>query len=110
MARILWYSFEMFRDIPFAEGYEINEAGQVRRVGKSQPLKPFKRGKYLAVRLHGKNYSIHRLVLLVYNPVPGADYLDVDHIDYDVTNNHLNNLRWLDHFENARRQRRRKGE
>lgn len=97
----------MFYPIPYAPEYEVNEFGTVRRVDNSRPLKPFKRGKYLAVKLNGTNYSVHRLVLDTFNPVENSEGLDVDHIDYDPENNRLPNLRWMPHRENARRQKRR---
>lgn len=98
----------MFLPIEAAPEYEINEYGLVRRVDTCRPLTPFKRGKYDAVKLNGVNYSIHRLVLMTFHPIENYDNMDVDHIDYNPDNNHLSNLRWLDHRENARRQRRRK--
>lgn len=98
----------MFMPIADAPDYEVNEFGLVRRADNCRPLTPFKRGKYDTVKLNGKNYSVHRLVLSTFYPVQGCESMDVDHIDYNPENNRLENLRWMEHKENAKRQRRRK--
>lgn len=97
----------MFLQIAAAPEYEVNEYGLVRRCDNCRALTPFKRGKYDAVKLNGVNYSVHRLVLMTFRPIPNCEAMDVDHIDFNPTNNRLENLRWADHRENAKRQQRR---
>ena len=58
---------------------------------------------YLAVNLWKNNkfkkFTIHRLVGLHYlERVEGKN--EIDHIDRNKTNNHINNLRWCNHSEN----------
>ena len=46
-------------------------------------------------------YWVHRLVAWVFCPNPRPDIFDrVDHIDRDGTNNHIKNLRWINHALN----------
>ena len=45
-------------------------------------------------------YSVHRLILENFYPVPDMDKLQVNHIDGDKTNNHLANLEWVTCEEN----------
>ncbi len=47
-----------------------------------------------------KYYRIHRLVALAFIPNPDNKPV-VDHIDGDVKNNHVNNLRWATVSENT---------
>ena len=105
------------------DGYYISEDGKVwtefnRYSGKKEDLREvgtFKRGggspkhRYVAVNISIKDekgktlkqirYYIHRLVAetLVENP---KNYLEIDHIDRDKTNNSVSNLRWVSRKEN----------
>lgn len=61
---------------------------------------------YVKVRLVSPNskrhtYSIHRLVLENFNPVESMEELQVNHIDGNKLNNHLNNLEWTTPHENV---------
>lgn len=47
-------------------------------------------------------YSIHRLVLENFNPVDGMEHLQVNHIDGNKMNNHLENLEWATPSENVK--------
>ena len=44
---------------------------------------------------------VHRLVMLTFQPCEVQDELFVNHKDFDVTNNRLDNLEWVTHQENA---------
>lgn len=59
---------------------------------------------YVHVRIpnHGL-MSLHRLVLLTWKPIKGADDLTVDHLDHNRRNNAVANLEWVTKEENWRR-------
>lgn len=63
---------------------------------------------YLSVELCGdkrrKRRKIHRLVAIAFIPNPENKPI-VDHIDFDVSNNAVTNLRWFTDFENQAHRR-----
>ena len=89
------------KDIKGYEGlYAVTSCGKVWSYRKKIFLKPGKdKFGYLQVTLSKngckQNKRIHRLVMETYCPIEGMDNLDVDHIDFNIENNSLNNLRWL---------------
>lgn len=105
----LYNSFmETWKDIPGYNGlYQVSNTGKVKN--KHQRLLKFRKttpeNPYYRVGLSiGNNqtlHSIHRLVLLTFNPHPDQDSLTVDHIDGKHTNNDLSNLRWLTREDNS---------
>ena len=95
------------KDIKGYEGlYAVTKDGQVWSYKSKKFLKPYKAyNGYLRVKLTKdgveKNKRVHRLVLETYYPIEGMDDLEVDHIDFNIENNSLNNLRWLPKMENC---------
>lgn len=63
------------------------------------------RGGYRETTLDGVKKRVHRIIFALHN---GYLPLIVDHIDGDITNNHVSNLRAADHAINAQNSRRRK--
>ena len=94
------------KDIKGYEGmYAVTEDGQVWSYRRKRFLKPWVcHNGYLQVAFFvgnkRKNYRVHRLVLETYNPVPGMEYLDVNHLNEDKTDNRLFNLAWATRKEN----------
>lgn len=95
---------EVWKNIKGYDGlYEISNWGNVKSLnynntGKSQMLKPrYVRGRYKAVTLckdcYHKQITIHRLVAQAFIPNPN-NYPQVNHIDEDISNNHMDNLEW----------------
>jgi hypothetical protein len=102
------------RIIPGYNGmYEIDRAGVVYA---TFPFKGQPAGRKLKTRIDRAGYvhtalsknkrsqhrTIHRLVMLAWQPVENSHELDVNHIDGNKQNNHLSNLEWLSHADNIR--------
>ena len=106
-------NIEIWKDIPGWEGlYQASDKGRIRSMGKwvqfgnqeryAKPtiLSPAKtNGRYYHVNLHGKGkpipYLVHRLIALTF--IPNPDNLpEIDHIDENIFNNKVSNLRWAD--------------
>lgn len=85
------------KDIPGFEGrYAITSCGKVWSYKSNRFLKPYSIGNdYLAVKLDGKNYRVHRLVAAAYLPNP-KNLPQVNHKDENKHNNALPNLEWCD--------------
>lgn len=82
------------------EGYDVNVFGKVINTTTNYILKPkHNTGGYCYVKLKGKNYYIHRLVATKYIPNPD-NKPQVNHIDGNKDNNHVNNLEWTTAKEN----------
>lgn len=115
---------EVWRPIHGYEGlYEVSNHGHVRSLQKTI-VQHFKNGKekerklksrnialinngngyiYVSFMKHGKrkNFYVHRLVADAFIEKPeGKDF--VNHIDYDRSNNHVDNLEWCTVKENVR--------
>lgn len=110
---------EIWKDISYAESYQVSNFGNVRTVGRKINSSVQKCGyrlskprvlsindqgngyKILCTQIHGKkkNYYIHRLVAEFF--VPNHDNLpEVNHFDSDRSNNHYTNLEWVTRSEN----------
>lgn len=85
--------------------YIINEYGQVKNEIKGNDIMPHENEHgYLQVSLmtqSGRVFrKVHRLVMLVFNYIPGCEYLEVNHKDGNKYNNHISNLEWATSKEN----------
>lgn len=97
----------MEKQILHYKDYTIDENGNIYsyKNNKRKQLKPWldSKGNYLMIGLSEDNvvtkYLVHRLVAIAFLPNPN-NCSDVDHIDHNMTNNNVNNLRWLTHKEN----------
>jgi hypothetical protein len=96
---------EIWKGINDYDKYEVSTFGRVRNVKTDRMLKP----RLNSVGYHGvllcnngkpKNLLCHRLCAITF--IPNTDNKSqVDHIDNDRTNNHINNLRWTTCQENS---------
>ena len=96
----------MEKQILHYKDYTIDEYGNVYSYkNNKKQLKPWldSKGNYLIIGLSENNivkkYSIHRLVATTFISNP-EEKSDVDHIDHNMRNNHVSNLRWVSHKEN----------
>ena len=104
---------EEWKPIKGYEGlYEVSNMGRVRSlrnnhgIHREHIMKPNKtKCGYLRVGLRDKEgkrkwFSIHRLVLSIFNPIDGMENLQVDHINTIKTDNRVENLRFVTAKEN----------
>lgn len=88
-----------FKPVNGYEGYSINENGLVKnKQGKIMKTRKDKYGyERLNLQKEGKKVTekIHRLVMTTFNPVENANNMTVDHIDGNLSNNNISNLRWV---------------
>ena len=90
-------------------GYFVNTYSEVFSFMYGDILKPIlNHHGYLIVSMDGKDHDknrryqrkIHRLSMIAFNPVPGYENLQINHIDGNKLNNHISNLEWVTAKEN----------
>lgn len=94
---------ELWKVIPFESNYEVSTYGRIRNVSTTQiKSQRSDRYGYRRVTLYpsGKTYTIHRLVAEVWIP-PKEEGLQINHKDFDKTNNQLDNLEWCSVKDNC---------
>lgn len=101
---------EIWEDVKNHPNYEIskNYPYKIRNKSTNRCLK-FSTNNcgYQMVQLNENSYCVHRLIAIQWLPNSDPSILkEVDHIDYDRTNNRLENLRWVSVSENRRNRRR----
>lgn len=111
---------EIWKDVKgYEELYKISNTGKLRSkdraILKSDGVIQHRRGILIALQLNSDGYlqgklcknggmktvSIHRLVAEHFLPNPNK-LPEVNHKDYDRTNNDIKNLEWSTHTENVR--------
>jgi hypothetical protein len=101
---------ENWKSIVGFENYEVSDLGNVRNVKSGKVLKPQNNKGYFRVGLYheGQQYlfSVHRLVLQTF--IPNDEKLECDHINHIITDNRLENLRWITSSQQQRHKRKRK--
>lgn len=97
---------ELIKEIKDFPNYLITSHGRVWSKQLNNWLTPTKNRRGNHIRLYvnlGKKHRfyIHQLVAKAFLPNP-QNLPEIDHIDGDATNNHLENLRWVTHQENMK--------
>ena len=102
----------MWKKINGYERYKINEDGDIISNIYKIPKKlkhRLDRDGYCEVILYNKdgyrNFRIHKLVAEHFIPNP-EDLDTVDHIDFDLKNNNIDNLQWLSRSDNSKKKKR----
>ena len=92
------------KPIPGFEDYLISKDGQVYSTKTNKFFNPSKtKDGYLKVALRANNkayyFRVHKLVAMTYLENPN-NLPEVNHKDFDRTNNSLDNLEWISHEDN----------
>jgi len=95
----------MFSPIKNYETYGISENGEIKDLRTGKIKQPYlNKSGYKVINLCNengyKNFLINRLVAIQFIDNPN-DLPIVDHIDRDIFNNNVSNLRWVDTFGSA---------
>ena len=108
---------EIWKKVPYYEGYEVSNYGRVRSIDRyvidKNGVRTFKEGKYLTKHDNGNGYLtvtlsnngkykqeyVHRIVALAFIPNPDKKP-QVNHKDEDKQNNYIENLEWVTCKEN----------
>ena len=93
---------EVWKDTFYNDKYEVSNEGRVRRKGKIDCLKiNYKStGNYGRVNI-GKSMAVHKIVALTFiGDRPNG--FDINHIDGNKKNNHVDNLEFVTRSENCR--------
>jgi len=97
---------EIWKPINGFPNYEISNLGSVKSKAhlKEKILKPFKNSKgYLYVSLPKKRTSVHKLVAETFiETKPSSDCTEINHINFNRTDNRAENLEWISHKDNIR--------
>jgi len=85
--------------------YVIHKDGSVYNFNTRRKLKPGLMKGYHIVTFYNnkrrKSHLVHRLVAKAYIPNPNNSP-EVNHIDGNKLNNHMDNLEWVTHAENMK--------
>ena len=93
---------EVWKNIDNADGFMVSNLGRILE-GEKILLPVINKSGYCLVSIKKnkkrKHYKLHRLVAEAFIPNPN-NKPEVDHINTDKTDNRVENLRWVTHFEN----------
>ena len=85
---------EIWKDAPGFPGYQVSDAGRVKRSINGKMLRPVRYSNgYYVVNLSGRRIGVHRLVAMAF--VPNPDGLpQINHKNEIKTDNRAENLEW----------------
>ena len=85
-----------------SKDYLISEDGEIVKKSTMKLLLFQERNKYQRVQIDGTLYSVHKKVWESFNLKEVPEGYQIDHIDGNKSNNHLNNLRLVTPSENMK--------
>jgi len=86
--------------------YSVSNLGRVKNNKTGRILKPrlHKKTGYMRITItYKKNmyyFELHRLVLSCFNEIEDIKNMEVNHINWNVADNRLENLEWVTKFDN----------
>lgn len=88
------------KNIPGTQGFLASSDGRIfDKTGTIRPqytnLDGYKTASVLLESGKWRTYGVHRLVMLAHSPILETDKLEVNHKDFDLTNNDKSNLEWV---------------
>ena len=89
---LLCAHFELDPTIPSGLRWSTSAS---RSIAPGQPAGSRDTRGYYKVRLRGRQYGCHRVILLLNGIFPSEACTQVDHIDRNRSNNLVSNLRWV---------------
>ena len=96
----------------FENTYEINTAYpyNIRKIATGRILREKEHGGYIRISLNAKDYMKHCIIAKQF--IPNNDpknKIQIDHINHDKLDNHIENLRWITVSDNLRNRTRANG-
>ena len=86
--------------------FEINDAFPypIRRKGTDKIINEYvEKNGYIRINLNRIKYNKHRIIAQQFLPNDDPiNKLEIDHIDQNRANNHIDNLRWVSRSENEK--------
>ena len=92
-----WFDCVVDNDYEICSEYPY----QIRKKSNGYIIKEWLRHEYVYCKLNGEAYPKHRIVALQFIPNQNQ-FLEVDHINHDTTDYHIENLRWVNRSQNQR--------
>ena len=86
--------YEIFSEYPYP----------IKRKGSDKTIKEsiHKHTGYIVCKLNNKQYRKHRIIALQFIDNDDENKTEIDHMDRNKTNNHIDNLRWTTRQENLK--------
>jgi hypothetical protein len=106
------YDDEIWKEIPGTGGvYQISNYGRLKsfrrdsKEGKIMKLAQVKGFRTANIKINGKYKSclVHKLVAEAFIPKPSEQHTYITHIDDNIENNHVSNLKWITRSENYKK-------
>ncbi len=106
---VVVYEDEIWKDIPGTDGiYQVSNYGRLKSFrrdainGKIMNLASVKGFQTANIKINGKYKSclVHKIVAENFLTKPSEKHTYVTHIDGNVSNNHVSNLKWITKEEN----------